>query len=304
MLQQTTVAAVIPRYERWLWRFPDFQTLARTSETVVLREWEGLGYYARARNLHALAKLVVSRHGGRLPSSEEELRVLPGMGPYTVGALLSFAFDKPFPALDANISRVLARLHDIREPIDTRSGRCALEAAAFAMLPSRRGGAAANGALMELGALICRAGQPECSLCPVRAWCRTDSPADLPRKAPRKPVVQIHDDRLWLRDSRGRIALRRSEGPRWKGLYLLPECLPSAEASLVYEAAYTVTHHRVILRIHRERKASAEPASGTRPHAFNGSSPIEWVDAAQLARLPLPAPFRKAVLKLADKHSA
>ncbi|PYL25887.1 MAG: A/G-specific adenine glycosylase, partial [Verrucomicrobia bacterium] len=135
MLQQTQVTTVIAYYHKWLRRFPDFASLARASENQVLRAWQGLGYYARARNLHATAKTVMDRHGGNFPQGIEQMRQLSGIGKYTAHAVASFAFNQSVPIVEANIGRVLARLFDLRESIDSDLGRRTLWQHAASLLP-------------------------------------------------------------------------------------------------------------------------------------------------------------------------
>ncbi|MFL6503964.1 MAG: A/G-specific adenine glycosylase, partial [Candidatus Udaeobacter sp.] len=135
MLQQTQVATVIPYYHKWLRRFPDFASLARASQNDVLRAWQGLGYYARARNLHATAQAVMNRHGGNFPREIEQIRQLPGMGKYTAHAVASFAFDQSVPIVEANTGRVLARLFNLRKSIDSDPGRRILWRHATSVVP-------------------------------------------------------------------------------------------------------------------------------------------------------------------------
>src|SRR2546421_7026999 len=137
MLQQTQVGTVLPYYKKWLGRFPTFKTLARASETQVLHAWEGLGYYARARNLHATAKLALDRHRGKFPRRLDEMRKVPGVGKYTAHAIATFAFDQPVAIVEANTSRVLARLFDLRIPIDSSAGRDALWNRAASLVPKK-----------------------------------------------------------------------------------------------------------------------------------------------------------------------
>jgi A/G-specific adenine glycosylase len=170
MLQQTTVQAVIPFYKRWLRLFPDVKTLARASRQEVLRAWQGLGYYARARNLHDAARAVVREFAGRLPDNLGQLRSLPGLGPYTAAAVASIAFDKPCPVLDANVRRVVMRLENIAPRDGPRTDRIILDFLA-PRLPSR-GAGDFNQAVMELGALVCKPRNPLCLLCPLRPSCR------------------------------------------------------------------------------------------------------------------------------------
>lgn len=170
MLQQTTVAAVIPYYEKWLKTFPDIRSLARAPLQKVLKAWQGLGYYARARNFHAAAKIVVTEYGGRFPRDREIVRRLPGFGPYTTAAVLSLAFGEPLPVIDANVRRVVMRLARIR-------GRAAADKDAGIMsyiltiFPFGTPGQF-NQAMMELGAVVCRSRSPQCLLCPSSAFCK------------------------------------------------------------------------------------------------------------------------------------
>jgi len=181
MLQQTQVSRVREYYPRFLERFPDLGSLARAPARVVREAWDGLGYYARARNLHELAKCVTRRHDGTLPDEPEELRELPGVGPYTAGAVASFAYEKPVPAVDTNVSRVLRRVFFGRATLKdslTVAGNVQRATAVWGLagkLVPKNGKRAwqFNQAMMELGALICVARKPKCPQCPVRAVCRT-----------------------------------------------------------------------------------------------------------------------------------
>ena len=195
MLQQTQVATVIPFYERWLARFPDFGALASADESEVLSVWQGLGYYSRARNLHRAAKTVVAAHGGEMPRDPMFIRALPGIGRYTAGAVASFAFDLPEPLVDANVARVLARLLDLHTPIDSTAGQAALWSAAIALVP-QKGARTFNSALMELGALVCAPRTPQCLLCPIRTHCAAfanGTAESLPRKKPRRKQIALSE---------------------------------------------------------------------------------------------------------------
>ena len=207
ILQQTTVAAGVPRWESFLSRFPTVSALAAAEERDVLAEWSGLGYYARARNLHRAARLVEER-GGSIPRSVEELRALPGIGPYTAAAVASIAFGAQVPALDGNVARVLARLHAI--PGDPRTGasRAAVAAAAAAFL-NRRSPGDHNQALMELGALVCLPRSPRCEACPFARGClalASGRPEAFPQRRPRKPAVFVRLT-AGLARRRGRLVL-------------------------------------------------------------------------------------------------
>src|SRR5947209_3349904 len=181
MLQQTQVATVVPYYEKWLARFPTFTALARASESEVLHAWQGLGYYARARNLHAAAKLVMDRHRGRCPERIDETRKLPGVGRYTAHAIATFAFDQAVPIVEANSARVLTRLFDLRIPIDSSAGQKILWDRATSLVP-KKNAVIYNSALLDLGALICLPRNPKCGICPVKNFCRSKNPQSLPIK--------------------------------------------------------------------------------------------------------------------------
>lgn len=186
MLQQTTVMAVKPYFERFLARFPSVEALAAAPSEEVMSAWAGLGYYSRARNLHACAKAVVADHGGRFPDTEEGLRALPGIGAYTAGAIAAIAFDRVAAAVDGNVERVMTRLYAIPEPMP--KAKAAVREATLALVPSERPGDFAQ-ALMDLGATICTPKRPACALCPWMAPClaRRAGEAELyPVKAPKK----------------------------------------------------------------------------------------------------------------------
>jgi A/G-specific adenine glycosylase len=194
MLHQTRVSTVLPYYERFMSLFPDWATLAQASLDQVLKAWEGLGYYARARNLHALARRVASVHGGSLPESADELRALPGIGTYTVGAILSICLGKDVPAIDGNTRRVLCRAFHITEDPTLPEGKRLLQATAEALLPRGQAGAF-NQALMDLGSTVCRPRKPACSHCPWTASCQANQLGIqelLPVRRPRKPLPH-HD---------------------------------------------------------------------------------------------------------------
>lgn len=211
MLQQTTVATVGPRFARFLARFPTVQALAAAPEAAVMEEWAGLGYYARARNLHACAKVVAA--AGGFPRTLEGLRALPGVGAYTAAAVGAIAFQLPVVPLDGNVERVMARLHRVREPLpgakprlDALAQACMEDAAAQA-----RPGDFAQ-ALFDLGATICVPRSPACGLCPWRAGCAAQAAGDaaeLPRKAPKRMRPQRHGTHFLLTDAAGQVLLRR-----------------------------------------------------------------------------------------------
>ncbi len=288
MLQQTQVATVIPFYERWLARFPDFASLAAAEESDVLSVWQGLGYYSRARNLHRAAKTVVEKHDGKMPRDPALIRALPGIGRYTAGAVASFAFDLPEPLVDANVARVLARLLNLHTPIDSTAGQSALWEAAIALVPEK-GARIFNGALMELGALLCTPRAPQCLLCPIRSHCAgfaNGAAEELPRKKPRRKQVALAEPCAWT-VSRGRVLLEQQIGQRWRGLWKLPSLPAAPDAEPLLTLDYPFTHHRVTL--------SVFPQPAPSPLGENHA----WHPLASLADVPLAAPHRRAIEKLA-----
>jgi A/G-specific adenine glycosylase len=171
MLQQTRVDTVIPYFEKWMFLFPTVTQLANASEQDVLNAWEGLGYYSRARNLHKAAQIVAEKYHGELPRDLDNLRALPGIGRYTVGAIASMAFGMDEPTLDGNLRRVFARLFDVTEPADSPVGEKKLWELAAKNLPKGQAGDY-NQALMDLGATICLPKNPRCLLCPLMKMCK------------------------------------------------------------------------------------------------------------------------------------
>ncbi|PKN05958.1 MAG: A/G-specific adenine glycosylase [Deltaproteobacteria bacterium HGW-Deltaproteobacteria-7] len=209
MLQQTQVDTVIPYYHRFLKVFPDVDTLARASLQDVLKVWENLGYYSRARNIHAAARMIVDRFDGRIPDTPDAIKTLPGIGEYSAGAILSIACGQALPAVDGNVRRILSRVLAIRQPVDEPREQMKLRELAAQLVPAERPGDF-NQALMDLGATICRAKNPDCPGCPVKSICRArllDLQNILPvtRKAPAIPrrlasaaVVRNQEDKLLL----------------------------------------------------------------------------------------------------------
>jgi A/G-specific adenine glycosylase len=186
MLQQTTVTAVAPYYARFLQRWPDIRALAAAPLDEVLKTWAGLGYYARARNLHACACIVVDRHGGKFPAREADLRELPGIGAYTAAAIAAIAFDAPATPVDGNVERVIARLHALDTPLPAAKTEISRLAQAFT--PPRRAGDFAQ-AMMDLGATICTPKRPACALCPWNESCKAYARGDaetFPRRVPKR----------------------------------------------------------------------------------------------------------------------
>jgi len=284
MLQQTQVATVIPYYKEWMQRFPNFAALARASEQEVLHAWQGLGYYARARNLRATAIAVMERHGGSFPRKVQAIETLPGIGRYTANAIATFAFDQAVPIVEANIARLLARLIDLQTPIDTRAGRERLWSQAEALLPSRAPGAY-NSALMDLGALVCTV-RPKCEVCPVKGCCAAKDPLALPRKKPR-PALQLLAEHHSFFVRRRKVLLEQSQD-RWRGMWMLPR-LKKAPSSVqpLYRSEFPFTHHRITLTVFGRNPS---------PRLVNSSQ--RWFSIDALDSLPLPSPHRRALVAI------
>ncbi|HLO34110.1 MAG TPA: A/G-specific adenine glycosylase [Anaerolineales bacterium] len=190
MLQQTRVETVIPYFEKWMRLFPTVEALAQASEQAVLNAWEGLGYYSRARNLHNAAKIVADQYHGEIPRDPQELRKLPGVGRYTLGAIASMAFGQDVSALDGNIKRVYARIFDIAEPVDSPAGEKILWQLADENLPHGQAGDY-NQALMDLGATICVPKNPRCLICPVMKLCRAQQNGTQDQRPVLKPRKEV-----------------------------------------------------------------------------------------------------------------
>jgi A/G-specific adenine glycosylase len=233
MLQQTTVAAVVPRFDQFLAAFPTLQALAADDEQAVLKEWEGLGYYSRARNLHRAARLLVERHHGQLPDDPAIWAELPGVGRYILGAVLSQAFDRRLPIVEANTKRVLCRLFAQAGDVSSAPVQAWLWQAAAAILPRKRVGDF-NQALMELGALVCTPEKPDCPRCPLRGEClarREGLQESIPRRPTRPASVAVREVCVVARHA-GRVLLaRRPSGGRWANMWEFPRAVLEAKDS-------------------------------------------------------------------------
>ena len=215
MLQQTRVETVIPYFEKWMKLFPDVKALAQASERDVLNAWEGLGYYSRARNLHKAAQIVASKFSGQLPRDLTDLRALPGIGRYTVGAIASMAFGMDEPTLDGNLRRVFARLFDVSEFADSPAGEKMLWDLAAQNLPKGQAGDY-NQALMDLGATICVPKSPRCLLCPLMEICESRKKGTQEQRPVLKPKKSaphyVHAAAVIMERGRVLLSQRPSEG--------------------------------------------------------------------------------------------
>jgi A/G-specific adenine glycosylase len=284
MLQQTQVATVIPYYYEWLRRFPHMAALARASENEVLHAWQGLGYYNRARHLHACAKIVQDRHGGIFPRDVDAIRDLPGVGRYTANAIATFAFNRSVPIVEANTSRLISRLFNVTTPIDSSAGREKLWESA-ALLTPVRDAARFNSALVDLGALVCLPRKPKCGICPVKNFCCATNAEILPRKKARPSVTQLTEIHAFA-IRQDKILLEQSQS-RWRGMWTLPPLKTKANGTRpVHVSTFPFTHHRVTLRVFRHLPRKID------------ISTQQWFARAALASIPIPSPHRRAIEQL------
>ncbi|MFM7243952.1 MAG: A/G-specific adenine glycosylase [Planctomycetaceae bacterium] len=294
MLQQTQVERVKEYFARFMRRFPAVGDLARAGEAEVLRHWEGLGYYRRARQLHAAAKAVVAEHGGEFPASLDGLRSLPGIGRYTAGAIASIAFDLPAAIVEANSRRVLARLAGHTTPVGG-AGDEPIWTIAEALVP-RRGAGGFNQALMDLGAMICTPTQPLCSRCPLAVDCAAHADGleeTIPVMAAPRATKEIRETAVVSRHGDRVLVVRRGPGEWWEGLWDFPReprLLQGGAGEPIGLVRYGVTHHRIECTVVERTvtRASTPPASG------------RWVPVAELAALPMTAPGRRIAALVAD----
>ena len=313
MLQQTRVATARPYYDAFLARFPTLAALATARESEVLSAWSGLGYYRRARNLHAAARIVVRDHAGRVPDDPATFSRLPGVGRYTTGAVLSICFDRPMAVLDGNVARVLARLFAI--PVSVRDPRGAkrLWALADSLVPMRRPGDW-NQAVMELGATVCTPRDPACERCPLRRHCRAlalGRVADFPPPLPRRAVVQVRRA-VALVERDGKMLMERRSGALLDGMWEPPGVEmngergagPSLRAALARlgvrarlrrtdsAVRHTITHRAIVVEVWRGEPLAATPgARAAKLRAPRGGG-ARWVDPARPG-VPLTALARK-----------
>jgi A/G-specific adenine glycosylase len=309
MLQQTQVKTVLPYYERWMQRFPTLPSLAAASEHDVLHAWQGLGYYSRARRLLNGARFVVENHAGKLPDRVEALRALPGIGAYSAGAIASIAFEKPEPAVDGNVARVLCRLFALRGdpargPLHKELWRIARELVPHGQARDF------NQALMELGAMTCTPRSPRCTACPLEKVCVAragGSVAELPELRKRVKPTEVHAVAAVIAAKDRLLVVRLADdAPRWAGLWQFPtdEVRPGESdrsalrrtirdqvgleidsAELITVVRHTVTRFKITLDAHRCRTRGRAVSRGVSAHA--------WKRRAELADLAMPSPQRR-----------
>jgi len=318
MLQQTQVATVIPYFERWMAEFPDITSLAAAPLDRVLKAWEGLGYYARARNLHLAAKSIVQRHNGQLPDQRNELLALPGIGRYTAGAILSIAYGQTEPILDGNVRRVLCRVFDIGENPRTPATESRLWDLSTELVQAASPGQAGelNEALMELGALICTPASPDCLACPIHELCLALAHGTVAERPVRsmRPGLPHYDTvaAIVANDSGELLIIRRPLTGLLGGLWGFPggTVLPGEEfgtalartvleqtgisatcKQLVTQVKHAYTHFRITLHAFTAQvdRAEARPVTGDE---------VRWVRPSELDQFAFPVTDRKVARRL------
>jgi A/G-specific adenine glycosylase len=303
MLQQTQVKTVLPYFARWLIELPDFATLAAAPEAQVMKLWEGLGYYSRARNLHKLAQALAPLPA--LPRTPAEWRELPGIGPYTAAAITSISFGEPAAVVDGNVVRILARLtgEDRLFRDGTEAVKYFTPLADTLIIGAEPG--AHNQAMMELGATVCVRQNPQCLLCPVAQFCtarKSGDPAKLPRLKP-KSTESLFVIRAFCLD-RGRLLLRRghAQAKRLAGLYELPEAADLGLATPGEQDLLTVKR-RAITRFQITESIYRVTPSPALRRTISAHGSLEWVALTELPRLTLSGPHRRWLTELLESET-
>lgn len=285
ILQQTRVAQGWNYYLRFTERFPDIASLAAADEDTVLKLWQGLGYYSRARNLHAAARQVMTDFGGRFPETFEGVRSLRGVGDYTAAAICSMAYDLPHAVVDGNVYRVLARLYDIADPIDSTAGRKLFAALAQETLGKAQP-AVYNQAIMDFGATACTPTQPHCAECPLAEQCAARAAGTIAERPVKQGTTKIRDRRfhyLHIVCGEKTVLHRRGAGDIWQGLYEFPLVESELDAPELYTTAefsqwvgsswelletvdlpkHQLSHQRIFATVHRLEVAELTPAAAS-----------------------------------------
>lgn len=302
MLQQTQVAVVIAYFHRWMALFPTIEKLANASQEEVIKAWEGLGYYSRARSLHAAAKTLVEHYGGKLPDSYEELIKIKGLGPYTAGAILSFAFHQKRAAVDGNVLRVMARLLGIEEVICKSSTKKSIEKATFDHLPTKEPWVVMEG-LIELGALVCKK-VPICLSCPLRSSCsayRLGKTAVLPRMKPKAKTTHLHRNVVVIFSGSSLLLRKAPEGEVMQGLYEFP-FFERGALSVLEQIKKTfdinpifVTELKELSHGFTRFKATLYPTIWQLDHKPFLAPDLHWVEEKKIADLPFSSGHRKLI---------
>ncbi|WP_194757201.1 A/G-specific adenine glycosylase [Aliidiomarina indica] len=290
MLQQTQVATVIPYFERWMARFPTLTRLAEASEDEVMSLWQGLGYYSRARNLRKAAKYLVQENHGEFPRELSDIQSIPGVGRYTAGAIKSFAYDEYGPIVDGNVRRLFCRLFGVEGVPNTSKVDKQLWALAERYTPTENNRRFAQG-LLDLGATLCTARNPNCQQCPFAEHCvalRTDMVDQLPTPKPKKVIPQRIGHFLWIQKQTDIYLEKRPAHGIWASLWSLPELTEAPfNATLKGQFQHTFSHYKLDAKIWTVN----EPPT----HELREATAEQWVSLDSLSDIGLPAPIRKYI---------
>ena len=294
MLQQTTVVTVGPYFEKFIDKWPSVHDLAKADRDVIMHEWAGLGYYARARNLHKCAQVVSEELNGVFPQSQKELEELPGIGGYTSAAIRAIAFGKPANVVDGNIERVMARLYAVEEPLPKSKPMLKEFAAGLADGREDKPGDYAQ-SLMDLGAGICTPKSPKCALCPVREYCLADKKgiaAELPKRQKKKAKPQKHGIVYWVVNDKGDLAfVRRGEKEMLGGMLGLPTSEWGDVAKKLDKPSKDFITHSFT---HFDLKLHIEPLRYEKGMELPQNDYI-WMSLSKLDEVGLPTLFKKVV---------
>ena len=318
MLQQTQVQTVLPYYRRFLHAFPNVKTLANADLQAVLKAWEGLGYYARARNMHRAANDILQKHSGKFPDFWEALRELPGIGDYIACAVLSIAFNQPYAVVDGNVKRVLSRFYELSEPVNKSFSYKIFKAAAEDLLDHRRPGMF-NQALMELGALVCTPKNPDCPHCPIHSLCRayqTGCVEQFPKRI-RSSKTPLHHIAVGVVYKNGRMLItRRKPEGLLGGLWEFPggkvkehetpekACIREIKEEVnldvtvdghISQVKHAYTHFKILMDVFLCRYVDGEVK-------LNGPVDFQWITLQQIDQYPFPKANHKFIPLLSKKR--
>ena len=314
MLQQTQMQRGVEYFLRWMTLFPDIQTLARSSEEDVLRAWEGLGYYSRARNIVKTARIVLAQYGGVFPTHKEAMRTLPGIGEYTANAIASIAFEQNVVCVDANVERIVTRLFDIEDDIGTRQGKDIVQSLAKALLPEGRA-RDFNQAMMEFGALVCDK-DPQCANCPLSPFCRAHSLGTEKERPCKKRLVRSKRSVVALAlllDGDSILVTERKKSGLWCGLYTFPfvevkngDPSNALRLFLLESLGIRVTQSRWQDRLRHSYtswQVDLHAYAFTLSHEKEKGAPsgYVWVNKAVLQNYPFPSPHRTVLERFTEQ---
>ncbi|ABR50401.1 A/G-specific adenine glycosylase [Alkaliphilus metalliredigens QYMF] len=311
MLQQTRVETVISYYQNFMKKFPTIETLARASQEEVLKSWEGLGYYSRGRNLHRAANEIVLIHEGNVPKDKKILLKLPGIGPYTAGAILSIAYNQKEPAVDGNVLRVMSRLFNIQEDIMEKKVVNEVTDLVFQLMPQDNGGDFTE-ALMELGATVCVPQKPRCRLCPVHNQCKAhhlDIQETLPIRIKKTKVKNYHKGILWMVYNGTILVKQNPQKGLLGGLWALPtiDLMHKVDEKAVIQEDFQEEVGQVVVELeYIGKEKHVFTHQRWQMSIFKGRSndhlrvkePYQWVPIGQLETLTFPIVYRKVIDKI------